>query len=74
MPKFVSEFVQVPIDMGEGFGPMPTKQELLDQFASIVSPEDWACRCGAKMGHPTEECLAVAKMLRLGTDWGTSRN
>ncbi len=57
MPEFArassdesDTFIEVPIDMVHGLGPMHTNQEITDQFASIVSPEDSACRCGAKMG------------------------
>ena len=55
------------IDDVEGYGEMPTQQELLDVFANIVSPRDWAQRWGACINLTPEECLRIARMLEMAT-------
>ena len=66
--RFDGEVFAMEIDDVQGFGEVPTQQELLDVFASIVSPEDWARRWGATMNFTPEECLRIAEMLQMGTE------
>ena len=66
--RFDGEVFPMEIDDVQCFGEMPTQQELLDVFASIVSPEDWARRWGATMNFTPEECLRIARMLQMGTE------
>lgn len=65
--RFTSRLIEIPFEDIESFGPTSTEEEMVAQFDSIVSAEDWACRYGIKLGHTKEEWLAVVKMLRLGT-------
>ena len=51
----------------QGYGEMPTQDELVSVFATIVSPEDWARRWGACMNFTPEECLRIARMLEMAT-------
>ena len=44
-----------------------TLQEMAAGYATIVSPMNWARRCGESMGHDAQDWVLVAEMLTLGT-------
>ena len=43
-----------------------TLQEMAAGYATIVSPMDWARRCGERIGHVREDWGAVAEVIILG--------
>ena len=57
----------VPAVRVEHFGEAPSHEKMASDFATIVSPEHWARRCGEKMGDDLEIWGAVAEVLILGT-------
>ena len=58
----------LPVQSAKAFGKKCTPEEMAAPFRSTGSPEDWARNCGSKLDRTQEECLAVAKMLRLGAE------
>jgi len=62
------EVFELALDEVQGFGDVPTQQEMVAAFASIGSLEDWAQRWGVLMNSTVEDCLLMATMLRMGTE------
>ena len=61
------EVFEMAIDDVEGWGEMPTQQELLAVFADIVSPEHWAQRWGRCTNFTPQESVRIARMVEMGT-------
>ena len=61
------EPILVPPERVEHFGEAPSHEKMIADFATIVGPMEWACRCGEKVGDDPEIWGAVAELLILGT-------
>ena len=61
------EVFEMPIDDVEGWGEMPTQEQLLAVFAAIVSPEHWAQRWGRCRNFTPQECGRIARMVEMAT-------
>ena len=61
------EMFEMPIDDVEGWGEMPTQEQLLAVFAAIVSPEHWAQRWGRCRNFTPQECGRIARMVEIAT-------
>ena len=61
------EVFEMPIDDVEGWGEMPTQEQLLALFAAIGSPEQWAQRWGRWTNFTQQESVRIARMVEMGT-------
>ena len=61
------EVFEMAIDDVEGWGEMPTPEQLSAVFAAIVSPEHWAQRWGRCRNFTPQECGRIARMVEMAT-------
>ena len=62
------EVFEMPIDDVEGWGEMPTQEQLLALFAAIGSPEQWAQRWERWTNFTPQESVCIARMVEMGTN------
>ena len=47
--------------------PLPSHEQFTQDYEAIGTPEDWALKCGSKIGHDRKTCQAIAELVVRGT-------
>ena len=47
--------------------PLPSHEQFTEDYRAVGTPEDWALKCGRKIGHDRKTCQAIAELVVRGT-------
>jgi hypothetical protein len=47
--------------------PLPSPEKFTEDYRAVGTPEDWALKCGSKIGHDRKTCQAIAELVVRGT-------
>lgn len=61
------EYRYVDLDKVHPIFPLPSHERFTQDYEAIGTPEDWALKCGSKIGHDPKTCQAIAELVVRGT-------